>query len=87
MLIDAGLTAGGDVVAESVRRHGENRDFGGVAAVGQLPLYYNHLNTGRPDTDDTTFNRYGSNYIDQSNEPLYPFGYGFPFSHSGIPSV
>jgi beta-glucosidase len=28
-------------------------------AVGQLPLYYNHLNTGRPDTDDTTFNRYG----------------------------
>lgn len=34
-------------------------------AVGQfLPLYYNHLSTGRPDTDDTTFNRYGSNYID-----------------------
>ena len=49
-------------------------------AVGQLPLYYNHLNTGRPDTDDTTFNRYGSNYIDQSNEPLYPFGYGLSYT-------
>ena len=49
-------------------------------AVGQLPLYYNHLSTGRPDTDDTTFNRYGSNYIDQSNEPLYPFGYGLSYT-------
>lgn len=49
-------------------------------AVGQLPLYYNHLNTGRPDTDDITFNRYGSNYIDQSNEPLYPFGYGLSYT-------
>ena len=56
-------------------------------AVGQLPLYYNHLNTGRPDTDDTTFNRYGSNYIDQSNEPLYPFGFGLSyttFSYSDV---
>ena len=49
-------------------------------AVGQLPLYYNHLNTGRPDTDDITFNRYGSNYIDQSNKPLYPFGYGLSYT-------
>lgn len=49
-------------------------------AVGQLPLYYNHLNTGRPDADDTCFNRYASNYIDQSNEPLYPFGYGLSYT-------
>lgn len=49
-------------------------------AVGQLPLYYNHLNTGRPDADDTSFNRYTSNYIDQSNEPLYPFGYGLSYT-------
>ena len=29
---------------------------------------------------NTTFNRYGSNYIDQSNEPLYPFGYGLSYT-------
>ena len=45
-------------------------------SVGQLPLFYNHLNTGRPDPDNRVFNRYASNYLDESNEPLYPFGYG-----------
>lgn len=46
-------------------------------SVGQLPLFYNHLNTGRPDPDNRVFNRYASNYLDESNEPLYPFGYRF----------
>lgn len=41
-------------------------------SVGQLPLFYNHLNTGRPDPDNRVFNRYASNYLDESNEPLYP---------------
>lgn len=49
-------------------------------SVGQMPLYYNHLRTGRPDPDDTTFNRYFSNYLDASNEPLYPFGYGLSYA-------
>ncbi len=49
-------------------------------AVGQLPLAYNVMNTGRPDKNDSRFNRYRSNYIDQSNKPLYPFGYGLSYT-------
>lgn len=47
-------------------------------AVGQLPLYYNHLNTGRPNTK--WFTKFTSNYIDIDNEPLYPFGYGLSYT-------
>lgn len=47
---------------------------------GQIPLYYNHMNTSRPDTDPGVFNRYRSNYIDESNEELYPFGYGLSYA-------
>lgn len=49
-------------------------------SVGQLPLFYNYLNTGRPDPDNRVFNRYASNYLDESNEPLYPFGYGLSYT-------
>lgn len=49
-------------------------------SVGQLLLFYNHLNTGRPDPDNRVFNRYASNYLDESNEPLYPFGYGLSYT-------
>ena len=52
-------------------------------SVGQEPLYYNHLNTGRPpgDTDLTRppaniAERYVSRYIDEQNTPQFPFGYG-----------
>lgn len=48
-------------------------------SVGQLPLFYNHLNTG-PDPDNHVFNRYAGNYLDESNEPLYPFGYGLSYT-------
>lgn len=47
---------------------------------GQIPLYYNHMNTSRPDPDPKVFNRYCSNYIDESNEELYPFGYGLSYA-------
>ena len=50
-------------------------------SVGQLPLYYNSHNTGRPDPDRCTFNRYTSNYLEDSNDPLYPFGYGLSYTH------
>lgn len=50
-------------------------------SVGQLPLFYNHLNTGRPDPDSRVFNRYAGNYLDESNEPLYPFGYGLSYTN------
>lgn len=47
---------------------------------GQIPLYYNHMNTSRPDPDPKVFNRYCSNYLDESNEELYPFGYGLSYT-------
>ena len=48
-------------------------------SVGQIPLYYNHKNTGRPLTGKW-FSKFQSNYIDVSNEPLYPFGYGLSYA-------
>jgi beta-glucosidase len=47
-------------------------------SVGQIPIYYNHLNTGRPYSDGPT--KFKSNYLDVSNDPLYPFGYGLSYS-------
>ncbi len=48
--------------------------------VGQVPIYYNHKNTGRPTNpgDDVVF---WSHYSDVSNEPLYPFGHGLSYSN------
>lgn len=45
-------------------------------SVGQIPVYYNELNTGRPDLPENGSYRFASRYIDEVNEPLYPFGYG-----------
>ena len=48
--------------------------------VGQIPLYYNHKNTGRPLAEGKWFEKFRSNYMDVSNEPLYPFGYGLSYT-------
>lgn len=49
--------------------------------VGQIPVYYNHFNTGRPKIENNPdFQKYRSNYIDAPNEPLYPFGYGLSYT-------
>lgn len=48
--------------------------------VGQLPLYYAHKNTGRPLADGKWFSKFRSNYLDVSNDPLYPFGYGLSYT-------
>ena len=48
--------------------------------VGQIPIYYNHKNTGRPLEEGKWFQKYKSNYLDVDNEPLYPFGYGLSYS-------
>jgi len=45
-------------------------------AVGQIPVYYNHKNTGRPSAPD----RWHTGYLDLSKEPLYPFGYGLTYT-------
>jgi len=48
--------------------------------VGQIPLYYAHKNTGRPLEEGKWFSKFRSNYLDVSNEPLYPFGYGLSYT-------
>ena len=48
-------------------------------AVGQLPVYYNHFNTGRPTTDDPAGNWY-SRYRDIPRDALYPFGFGLSYT-------
>ena len=46
-------------------------------SVGQIPIYYSMKNTGRPFNAE---NKYSSKYLDISNEPLYPFGYGLSYT-------
>ena len=46
-------------------------------SVGQMPLYYNHFSTGRPGPKSEVF---WSHYTDESNEALYPFGYGLSYT-------
>ena len=48
-------------------------------SVGQIPIYYNHKNTGRPYKGDPGF-KYVSRYLDVSNDPLYAFGYGLSYT-------
>jgi beta-glucosidase len=45
-------------------------------SVGQIPVYYNHKNTGRPTSPD----RWHTGYLDESKEPLFPFGYGLSYT-------
>lgn len=53
-------------------------------SVGQIPIYYNHKNTGRPlddeKTEKCTFEKYRSAYLDECNTPLYPFGFGLSYT-------
>jgi beta-glucosidase len=55
-------------------------------SVGQLPLYYNALTTGKPiehvdlAAPSTPVNKYRSRYIDEDNAPLFPFGYGLTYT-------
>lgn len=48
--------------------------------VGQIPLFYNHKNTGRPLAEGKWFQKFRSNYLDVSNDPLFPFGYGLSYT-------
>lgn len=48
--------------------------------VGQVPLFYNHKNTGRPLGEGKWFEKFKTNYLDVSNDPVYPFGYGLSYT-------
>ncbi len=49
--------------------------------VGQVPMYYSHKNTGRPLAEGKWFEKFRSNYLDVSNDPVYPFGYGLSYTN------
>lgn len=57
--------------------------------MGQIPIYYNHLPTGRPLEEGKWFTKFRSNYLDVDNDPLYPFGYGLSYTtfQYGKPSL
>ncbi|MFY1052847.1 beta-glucosidase BglX [Ectopseudomonas khazarica] len=73
---------GGNAIADVL--FGEHNPAGKLPitfprSVGQIPSYYNHLRLGRPYTPGTPGN-YTSQYFEEPNGPLYPFGYGLSYS-------
>ncbi len=76
-------TEGGNAITALL--YGEGNPSGRLTmsfpyAVGQIPVYYNHFNTGRPQNAPDAQVRYVSQYLDIPNEPLFPFGYGLSYS-------
>jgi len=49
-------------------------------SVGQIPVYYNSFNTGRPKNEIDAKDRFASKYLDAPNEPLFPFGFGCSYT-------
>ncbi|MHC6224262.1 beta-glucosidase BglX [Pseudomonas sp. X10] len=75
-------TEGGNAIADVL--FGDYNPSGKLAitfprSVGQIPMYYNHLSIGRPYTPGKRGN-YTSQYFEEPNGPLYPFGYGLSYS-------
>ena len=48
--------------------------------VGQIPIYYNHKNTGRPLSNNNVWEKFRTAYLDSPNTPLFPFGYGLSYT-------
>ncbi len=76
-------TEGGNAIARIL--YGDISPSGRLAmsfpwCVGQIPVHYNHMNTGRPFSGDFRLERFGSKYLDIPNEPFYAFGYGLTYT-------
>lgn len=55
--------------------------------IGQIPVYYNHKNTGRPLATGAANGRFTSSYMDIPNSPLFPFGYGLSYTTFSFDSL
>lgn len=82
-------TEGGNAIADVL--FGDHNPSGKLPmsfprSVGQIPLYYNHLPTGRP-YDPQKQEKYTSHYYDEANGPLFPFGYGLSYTHFTVSPV
>ncbi|WP_064094060.1 glycoside hydrolase family 3 N-terminal domain-containing protein [Rossellomorea aquimaris] len=76
-------TEGGAAVADLL--YGDENPSGRLSmsfpfSVGQVPVYYNHFNTGRPKGAPDAQVRYVSQYLDIPNDPLFPFGFGLGYT-------
>jgi beta-glucosidase len=57
-------------------------------SLGQVPIYYSYKNTGRPISNKNgKFEKFRSNYLDERNEPLFPFGYGLSYTNFNYGNV
>lgn len=82
-------TEGGNAVADVL--FGDYNPSGKLAmsfprSIGQLPVYYAHLNTGRPYHEDKPGN-YTSHYFEEPNGPLFPFGYGLSYTQFDVSDI
>lgn len=76
-------TEGGNAIADIL--YGDKNPSGKLTmsfpySVGQVPVYYNHFNTGRPKDAPDAQERYVSQYLDIPNKPLLPFGFGLSYT-------
>ncbi|OCG01542.1 beta-glucosidase [Gilliamella sp. wkB112] len=79
-------TEGGNAIADVL--YGDYNPSGKLPMtfpdnVGQIPIYYSHLNTGRPHGTEN-MGKYTTSYFDSPNEPLFPFGFGLSYTNFTI---
>lgn len=83
-------TEGGNAIADIL--FGDTNPSGRLTmsfpyTVGQIPVYYNYFNTGRPKVTEDHDNRFCSHYLDSPNAPLYEFGYGLSYTEFSYSNV